>query len=115
MKHPTTAITHVRPHERWPSGDSRPIAVLALDPDELATRHGVIFDDAIDDLDRVQLAAIGLADGSQLWLSKHLGDPNPGTVVRIDAAADPVAARVQLLGALGLDGRTFRWTSDGRG
>ena len=112
MKHPTTAINQVRPHDRWPSGDSRPIAVLALEPDELAARYGLTYDEAVDDLDRVQLAAIGLADGSQLWLSKHLEDPNPGMVVRIDVADDPVSARAQLLAALGLDERALLWTSE---
>jgi hypothetical protein len=86
-------VRQVVPLQRWPSGESRVIAVLALDPPMLAARHGLVFDEDVDDLDRYRFAAIELVNGTQAWLLKHEGDPNPGTVVRVDAGDDPDEAR----------------------
>lgn len=97
------------PPKPWPSGDSRPIAVLPFELPELTARYGLDYEDGVDDLDRFGLAAIELADGQQAWLYKHDGDPNPGIVVRVDARADPDEAKRLLLDALGLDCQDLWW------
>lgn len=81
-------VRQVVPWRHWPSGDSRPLAVLAIEPPGLADRDDQVFGEDVDDLDRYRLAAIALGDGQQAWLITHDGDPNPGTVVLVDAAAD---------------------------
>ena len=103
-KHPTPS---------FPSGDSRALAVLAAEPATLAERHGLRFFTAIDDLDRVEYATVHLGGSVQAWLLKHQGDPNPGTVVRVDVGLDPVATRRGLEDALGLeDGDVLWWAAD---
>lgn len=102
-------VRQVQPHERWPSGDSRAIAVLAAEPDELTARYGMTFEEGADDLDYSRLAALVLADGSQIWLMRHRGNPEPGTVVYADATADANEARRLLAHSLGMYERDFTW------
>jgi hypothetical protein len=52
-----------------------------------------------------------LANGEQAWLSKHDNDPNPGTVVHVDAASDIWAAQSLLLDALGLSRESLLWAA----
>ncbi len=105
------SIRQVAPLEHWPSGDSRPVAVLALEPDALAERYGLAFAVDVDDLDRYRLAAVELDDGQQVWLLRHVGDPNPGTVVRVDARADVEAMRHALVRAFGLSPADIIWSA----
>ncbi|MGH2616431.1 MAG: hypothetical protein ACRDJC_14405 [Thermomicrobiales bacterium] len=104
-------IHRVKPWKQWPSGDSRPIAVLAYDLADLAQRYGLTVQDGIDDLDRYRLAAIELTDGQQAWFTKHDGDPNPGTVVLVDSDVDVEKAQSLLGKALGLERDAFLWTA----
>ena len=102
-------VHQVQPWEFWPSGDSRPIAVLPFDIPDLSGRYGLTFQEGIDDLDSYHLAAIALANDEQAWLFRHDGDPNPGTVVHVDAASDTWAALSLLLDALNLDRGELLW------
>lgn len=104
-------IHQVKPWKQWPSGDSRPIAVLPYDLPELTERYGLEYHDGIDDLDRYRLAAIELANGEQAWIFKHDSDPNPGTVVHVDASSDVEEAQSLLLDALGLDREVLSWAA----
>lgn len=104
-------IRQVKPHEHWPSGDSRPIAVLPFDIPTLVERFGLTFREGLDDLDRYQLAAIALGDGQQAWLIRYEGDPSPGTVALVDRGADVEDAQSLLAEALGLTRDAFLWTA----
>ncbi len=104
-------VQQVPPHEYSLSGDGRPIAMLALEPDELAARYGLAFEEGYDTLDYFERAAIALADGSQVWLMRHRGNPVAGTIIYADAAADPSRVRGLLAHALGLDEADFLWTA----
>jgi len=95
--------------QRFPSGDSRPLAVLAKEPDEIEARWGLRFSDGIDELDAFRFAVVDLPGSLRAALAKHDGDPNPGTVVRVDAAADPVEAKARLIAALGLGTGDVLW------
>jgi hypothetical protein len=107
-----TKIQQVTPQRVWPSGDARPIAVLDLGPDDLEQRFGLTFEEGFDDLDNYRLAALALDDGSQAWLLRHQGNPEPGTVIFADAAADAIATRRLVLGILDLDDRHVTWRPD---
>lgn len=97
----------------FPSGDSRPLAVLTAEPVVLEARRGLRFAEGLDDLDRFRYAVLDLPGAIRVWFSKHHGDPNPGTVVRIDAAADPTAARTRLTTSLKLgEGDVLWWAPD---
>ena len=104
-------VHQVQPWAQWPSGDSRPIAVLPDDLPELAARYGLTYQEGIDDLGHYRLAAIALADGEQAWLFKHDGDPNPGTVVLADAASEVWTTQSRLLDALGLKREALLWAA----
>ncbi len=95
-------VRQVRPHDRFPSGDSRALVELAPDPAELAARHQRSFEERFDDLDRFCLAAIALPDGSQAWLVKYQGEAGAGTTVYVDATADPAETKSMLLRVLAL-------------
>lgn len=97
----------------FPSGQSRAIAVLVAEPAELAERHGLRFEAGRDDLDDFRYAAIDIGDGAWAWLSRHRGDPNPGTIVRVDAAVRADAAIGRLSSVLGLHPSDILWQTDG--
>ena len=102
-------IHQVKPQKHWPSGDSRPIAVLPFGIATLADRYGLTFEEEIDDLDHYRLAAIQLSNGQQAWLTRYESDPGPGTVVHIDRNADVEVAQSLLGKALGLKRIAFLW------
>ena len=105
------AVQQVPPHQRFPSGDSRPLVVLAGEPQELSARFGLSFEEGQDDFDAFQLAAIALADGSHAWLLRYQGDPNPGTIVYVDTGADFAQAKALLTQALDLAKEDVLWVS----
>jgi len=102
---------HQVPLQRWPSGDSKDLAELRLSPEELGRRYGLSFEELHDDLDDFRVAAIALPDGSNLWLYRYRHEPEPGTAVRVDAAADFRKAKAQLAQVLGLTADDFLWVS----
>ena len=104
-------VRQVPPHQHFPSGDSRPLVVLTGEPRQLAARYGLSFEEGEDDFDAFQLAAIALADSSQVWLLKYRGDPNPGTVVYVDAGADFAHAKALLAQSLELADEDILWVS----
>jgi hypothetical protein len=106
-----TELKPTAPASAFPSGDSRPIAVLAGEPSTLAERFGLHFAEGSDDLDRFHFAIIDLGDNCQAWLYKHFGDPNPGTVIRVDSGTDPAAARRALTARLSLAPDDILWWS----
>lgn len=104
-------VRQVAPWSQWPSGDSRPLAILPYDLTELTARYGLRYQEGSDDLDRYRLAAIALTNGEQAWISKHDNDPNPGTVVYVDAESDVADAQSLLLDALSLDREELLWAA----
>jgi hypothetical protein len=103
------SVRQVTPWKQWPSGDSRPIVVLPYSLTELTERYGLRYEEGIDDLDRYQLAAIDLAEYGQAWIYKHDSDPNPGTVVYVDAATEIGEAESMIMGILGLRPEQLLW------
>jgi hypothetical protein len=104
-------IEQVAPWAQWPSGDSRPIAVLPYELGELADCYGLECQDEIDDLGRFRFAAIELGRGMQAWISKHDSDPNPGSIVSVDADADIAAAQARLLKAFHIGRKELLWAA----
>jgi hypothetical protein len=99
------------PRTLWPSGSGLPVAVLAFEPDELERHYGLRFREDVDDLDRLVFAILRLDDGSNALLYKHAGDPNPGTVVNVDAHANLSAERELLERALHLEPGNLLWVA----
>jgi hypothetical protein len=104
------SVRQVTPHVHWPSGDSRPIALLGLEPEDLSDSLGIVFEEGHDNLDFYRLAAIQLNDGQQVWLMRHRGTPAQGTEVYADSHADPIAARRMLLEELALPESAITWS-----
>jgi hypothetical protein len=94
------------------SGDSRPLAVLADEPETLSQRFGLRFAEGIDDLDQFRFAVVNLGGKRQAWLYKHQNDPNPGTVVRVDSGMNLSVARRELARRLSLEGSDVLWWSE---
>ena len=102
-------LRQIRPREYWPSGDSRPMAVLPFEPADMTERFGLRYQPGIDDLDHYVMAAIELANGEQAWVSKYDHDLNPGTMVYVDAGASIEEAQILVAEAFGLEREELLW------
>lgn len=98
--------------DKWPSGNDRSIAVLQMEPSDLESRFGLRFVEDVDDLDFFSEAALQLPSGRRLLLIRYRRNSSPGTEVRADANDDDLAARSELLEALGEDDSVFTWVPD---
>lgn len=58
-----------------------PIAVLKIEPDQLARRRAIRFRAGYDDLDELRVARIKTPEGGQFALLRHIHAPKPGTEV----------------------------------
>jgi guanylate kinase len=90
-------VHQVVPWHRWPSGDSRTVAVLEATPTELEEWFSLDFLEETDDLDSFRFAAIADPQIGQIWLSRHLGCADPGTEVLVDSVVD-IADALQAVG-----------------
>ncbi len=102
-------VRQVRPHKRFPSGDYRTLVEVPFSPEELTERYGLKFEDDSDSLDAYKLAAIALPDRSQAWFIKYQNDDEGGTLVRVDAGADPTTTMALLEQVMGLHEADFLW------
>jgi DNA-binding protein HU-beta len=66
---------------KWGTDFGEPIAVLNIEPDQLARRHAIRFRPGYDDLDELRVARIKTPEGGQFALLRHIHAPEPGTEV----------------------------------
>lgn len=62
-----------------------PIAVIGLEPDELADKNGLIFEAGEDDLDSLHESVFGGPSGDVMALIRHVHSPKPGTQLWVKA------------------------------
>jgi hypothetical protein len=60
-------------------GLAQPIATIRWEPEDLTKRFGISFEEAEDDLDRLEVALLQTGSGQQFALVRHRHQPNPGT------------------------------------
>ena len=97
---------------RFPNGAGQPIAILALEPPELAARYGLGFGTGFDDVDYSRFTNFELGDGSHVLLLKHLRAPIAGTEIWADSKADWPATIAALLAKLDLTEQDLLWRAD---
>lgn len=89
----------------------RPIAVLALEPSDFASRYGLEFHP--DDSDETVAALLQIRSGQQFMLLRHVDAPLGGTEVLADEASDhPHHDLLELLDALSLSDHAITWALD---
>lgn len=89
----------------------RPIAVLGLEPEELAQRCGLTF---YDDPAATSSAALLMTEaGRQFMLLRHVDDPGRGTeVLASEHSDDPDRDLRELLAALKVSATAIIWKLD---
>lgn len=91
---------------------SEPLALLALEPEDLSERLGLGFDDSFDGLDSLKLCLLRLPSQRKVALIRHLGSPGTLVAVRpVDVENPDALAEVQT--ALGLDWSDVSWSRIG--
>jgi hypothetical protein len=87
-----------------------PIAVLRMEPDELAKSRRIKFRSGHDDLDRLRIARIRTADGQTFALVRHLHAPRPGTeIVTVTSSSDLWGDIQGVLERLNLTDKDLAW------
>jgi hypothetical protein len=95
----------------WPRGLERAIAVVALEPRELAARCGLRFEMSGDDLDAFEGALLGTPSGKHFALVRHRGAPLPGTEVWAHSDSVDLSTDLQeALHVLDLTTKDLAWT-----
>lgn len=98
------------PLERFPSGDSQDLAVIALDVEQMHERWGLDFQYGVDDLDEYHAAAIDSPYGP-IWLWHYHRMPGGGATVIADSAADAASVMSYAREQLRLSDDDLSWTS----
>ncbi len=97
------------PASEWGNDFGEPIAVLRLEPDELARRHGFDFQSGYDDLDDIQVARVR-TKGRMFALLRHVHSPKPGTeVVALSRSRNMAHDVASILHRLNLDESDLAW------
>jgi hypothetical protein len=96
--------------EAGEKGIDRPIALLRLEPENLALRAGINFEEVSDDLDQAKLCLIRTTEGRPYILLKYLRSPQAGTeVLTTSDSADLASDLDEVLEELGLTTRDVAW------
>ena len=92
----------------WPTGETRPLMLTRLRPEELAEKFGLVFEDDLDDLSFVKIAVVRGSFGIAGLIAR---DPAPfeGTIVYVDHDADLDSARAAVMSEFGLTGSDIEW------
>ncbi len=105
---PRLRVTTIDPSE-WPTSETRPIAVLALDPEDIEKRFSLKFHEDRDDLDSLRLSVIRLPSGRMIGLVRYDRSPDPGTTLFADQDAEPEKEQTEFLEVFGLTPDSFSW------
>jgi hypothetical protein len=87
----------------------RPIAVLDLEPAQLARTHGLRFVEGATNLGPAVAALVQVASGNQFMLRRDDDAPTPGTEVLADERLDPSRALAEFLASLHISRRHVTW------
>jgi len=94
----------------WPTSENQPIAVIALDPEDLRREYGIEFKDDHDDLDSMRLAVLRLPSGSVVGLARYMSAPDPGTGVYAEGDAEPDTVLREIRQVFELPARAVSWS-----
>jgi hypothetical protein len=97
------------PSATWPSGDARPLAVLAEEPAELTE---LVFDPTVDDLGEAVISVVETWDGLQFGFLRYHDSPTPGIAIYVVSDEDRMPQALEALeDALDTTRDRFRWIS----
>ncbi|MBV9322913.1 MAG: hypothetical protein JO352_03875 [Chloroflexi bacterium] len=66
----------------WPSPGEN-LMMLSVEPEDLASRFRIKFQESWDDLDYLKVARLQTRSGKQFTLVRHRGTPAPGVLVTV--------------------------------
>lgn len=84
----------------WPSGDSKALTHLRIDPSEIASKLGVVFTSGEDDLGSFVEAGIRFSSGRLMLFVSYTVIQEPGVSVLVDSDDDEERALQELKSAL---------------
>ena len=95
-------------------GLAKSVAVLRMEPSELAQRFGISFEEHSDDLGALNAAVFETTGGKQFGLLRHKGCPSPGTEVLVDEkSTNPSADLKEFMTLLGITEEDILLTAPG--
>jgi hypothetical protein len=93
----------------WPNGQAVPMAVLALEPPELAGRLRLRFRRRLEEFDMVEAALLQLSSGVRVELVRQVNNPFPGTQLWAEESFDPDTVIAEFFTDTGLSADTVTW------
>ena len=99
------------PVEAMQNGLAKPIARVAIEPNEISEKTGIRFTSLRDDLDDLDAALITGASGKQLAFVRHKNQPKTGTDILINEhSEDPTADLIESIDILKIAPEDVVWT-----
>jgi hypothetical protein len=102
----------VRDQERWPSGDSRALAVLNVEPSTVAELVGFDLQYGRDELGEFEGAGLRLASGRLIAFVRYKDVSMAGTTIFADAQDDGPQALEEVLRLCSLDEAAILWRNE---
>lgn len=82
----------------WPKGLEEDALQLSLNPEEIARRSNLKFEEGQDSLDAFLAAVVDIGDGKSFAFQRHLHSPTPGTTVLLrQGSIEELTCLVRLL------------------
>lgn len=106
------SVHQVPPPSRRSLGDSQSLAILVHEPEMVAQRYGLVYDEGRDDMGIYRVAAVALGEDLEAWIFKHTLDANPGTCIYVGADTDLARALDLVLAALALTREDLAWVAE---
>jgi hypothetical protein len=90
--------------------ETKPVAVLRLEPTELEERGAPKFHEAYDDLDYLTFSVLLLPSQHRVALVRHKRSPKPGTEVCVAPDESDISQRlIEAVNLLNLSNEDFVW------
>src|SRR6476620_3439162 len=106
----TFRVVRIEESPRWPSGDSRDIAMIRIRLTDLERRIGAsLLTGDEPGMGRWWAAGLELVSGAPVEIIRYEGDPESQFVIRADANADGARVREEAMAALALDRAALLW------
>lgn len=96
----------------WPSGDYKPVCLLALDYQRMTSLFGLVFEEGRDELDEYYAASFMDEEIGSVLLLQYKNAPVSGIGIYVDTWVNTLRAISRIIEKFSLAESDLKWKSD---